>query len=309
MDSAPIVIFCYNRPNHLLNTIRSLKKCVGFSCSPLYVFSDGPKDAPDALLVAAVREVLRSEIPNAIVKNHDLNIGLACNIFNGVSEIVSEHKRVIVLEDDLVLHPLFLRFMNEALEIHESHKDIFQVAGHIFQAKLKGAGDRAQFLPWTTSWGWATWSRAWKKFDLNADGWEILARNKSVRKKFNLNNSYDFSTMLERQMVQNVNSWAIKWYWTVFKLGGQVIYPPYNLVDNSGFDAEASHGRGWLRDFNLKTINYSLSTRIVIPTEIKLDHQVYLDAVAGLWNSNGGWIGFLIDKLKNWIWRLKRLSM
>src|ERR1039457_2588842 len=121
MQPAPIVLFTYNRLLHTVSTVKSLQKNDMAETSELIVFSDGPKLESDSGKVQAVREYLKTiaGFKRVSIIERDENIGLARSIIAGVTEIVEKNGRIIVLEDDMVTSPWFLRYMNEALELYQ----------------------------------------------------------------------------------------------------------------------------------------------------------------------------------------------
>jgi hypothetical protein len=240
---APIALFIYKRPEHARRTISRLKACLGFEECPLYVFADGPKTDADVPAVQATRAAAHELLgPRAVFVEQDQNRGLANSIIAGTTELCQRHGRVVVIEDDLTLGPSFLRFLNEGLERYEDQPRVMQVAGYMFDVPSLADKQEALFLPMTSSWGWATWKRAWDQFDPSASGWqERLVGEEAER--FDLGGRYDYSGMLRRQMSGRIDSWAIRWNYSVFVRGGLVLYPPQTLVLNEGFDGTGTHGR------------------------------------------------------------------
>ena len=239
---APIALFIYKRPEHARRTITSLKACLGFEESPLYVFAEGPKTEADIPAVQATRAAARELLgPGAVYVEQDHNRGLANSIIAGTTELCERHGRVVVVEDDLTLGPSFLRFLNEGLERYEDEPRVMQVAGHMFDVPSLADKQEALFLPMTSSWGWATWKRAWDQFDRSASGWRERLVGAEA-KRFDLGGRYDYSGMLGRQMNGDIDSWAIRWNYSVFVRGGLVLYPPHTLVLNEGFDGTGTHG-------------------------------------------------------------------
>ena len=162
------------------------------------------------------------------------------SIIKGITDIVKKYKKIIVLEDDLVIAPCFLKFMNEALEYYISENKVMQISGNMFDVVVESKED-AIFLPFTTSWGWATWERSWKHFDPIMSKYNKLKKDKALRYKFNLEGAYDYFNMLESQIKGNIDSWAIRWYLSVFMMGGLTLYPVRSLVRNIGFDGSGIH--------------------------------------------------------------------
>jgi hypothetical protein len=243
MSEAPIALFVYKRPDHVRWTLESLTNCPEFGASALYVFCDGPKSEKDRPAVQRAREVARSLAgPRAVFLESEVNRGLANSIVTGVTRVLAEHERIVVVEDDLIVAPQFLTFLNLALERYAKEPKVMQVSGHMFDVPEFTTRREALFLPLTTSWGWATWARAWTAFDPVASGWEALRVDRALRKRFNIGGSIDYAKMLCSQAEGMLDSWAIRWYWSVFRREGVVVFPPQTLVSNAGFNSTGTHG-------------------------------------------------------------------
>lgn len=236
-STAPIVLFVYNRPWHTQQTVEALQQNKLADQSDLFIFSDGPKRADAIVGVQTVRNYVKTVrgFKTVNIIERPANFGLAKSVVDGVTRLCEEHGRVIVIEDDLVTSPYFLEYMNTALERYETEERVMQVAGYMFPVKLEVEED-ALFLPFISSWGWATWRRAWQHFDRRATGHEGLLVDAAVRKQFDLNGHYKYSKMLRAQQQGKVDSWAILWYVSVFLRNGLVLYPKQTLVRNLGFD-------------------------------------------------------------------------
>ncbi|MEA2512437.1 MAG: hypothetical protein QOJ59_1924 [Thermomicrobiales bacterium] len=241
---APVALFIYNRPDHVRRTIASLRGCDGFAASPVYVFADGPKTEEDDRVVHAARAVARDLLGDrATFIEQASNRGLANSIIAGVTQLCDQFGRVIVVEDDLLLSPRFLRFVNEGLERYRDEPRVMQISGHIYDVPTLRDYAEALFLPLTTSWGWGTWQRSWQLFDERAGGWEAFLRNRQACRRFDLDGRFSYSRMLEAQMRGKRDSWAIRWYYSVFNRGGLVLFPPRSLVQNAGLDGSGTHIR------------------------------------------------------------------
>jgi hypothetical protein len=242
MNLAPIAFFAYKRPEHTKRSLESLAKNHGAESSELFVFCDGIKKPEDSKAIQQVRDVVRSQqwCGQVHIIEREQNMGLAKSVIHGVTDLCSKYGKVIVLEDDLILSPFFLEYMNQSLDLYETESKVIQVSGYMFPVKLASDND-AIFLPFTTSWGWATWERAWKYFDPDISGYNLLKNNKKLQYKFNLNNSCHFFEMLEGQINGSIDSWAIRWYLSTFIIDGVTLYPIRTLVKNIGFDGSGTH--------------------------------------------------------------------
>lgn len=247
MNLAPIILFVYNRPWHTLQTLEALAKNELAEESVLYIYADGAKGnatAEDLDQIAETRTIIRKKewCKKVTIIESETNKGLADSVIRGTTDIVNKYGKVITLEDDVVTSKYFLKFMNEALDKYSENNEIFMVGGYNFPVKEIKSINSSFFIPLTSTQAWGTWKRAWTIFDINASGYEELKTNDILRKSFNLGGIYDYSGMLFKQMEdQNISSWAIKWWWSVFKKNGLVLYPDKSLIKNIGWDATGRH--------------------------------------------------------------------
>jgi GNT-I family len=238
---APIAVFVFKRPEHTRRTLESLVQNPEFTKSPLFVYCDGARNGVEAAQVEETRQLVRDwPHPNKTIIERDRNWGLANSVITGVTDLCKRFGRVIVVEDDLVVSPVFLNYLNAALVRYADEPKVMQVSAHMFPMEIHAQTD-AVMLPFTTSWGWATWDRAWKQFDPTMSGYEKLRANSSLVLKFDLDGGYPAFKMLERQKEGKVDSWAIRWYLSVFLADGWVLFPKQTLVMNEGFDGSGSN--------------------------------------------------------------------
>ena len=239
-SGAPIAVFAYNRPDHTGRLLASLKACPEAAGSPLHIYCDGAKRPEHAESVAATRAVVAQAAPaHAEIVERDSNFGLARSISTGVSELCAAHGRVIVLEDDLVLSPHALGFLNQGLERYAGEDRAMHVSAYMYPVRAKLPP--AFFYREATCWGWATWERAWAHFEpdagklvaeIDAEGW---------RHDFNINSSGYFYEMLVKQRDGKIDSWAIRWYASMFRRRGLALHPGQSFIQNLGFDGTGVH--------------------------------------------------------------------
>ena len=241
-NCAPIVLFAYNRPKHTLRALESLAANSLAARSTLYIYCDGPKPWENKSGVAAVRRLVRQRLWCRTVRivEKDTNAGLANSVMGGVTEVIERHGRAIVLEDDLIVASSFLNFMNAALNTYQDMHQVMQISGYMYPIGVP-PDLSATFLPITSSWGWATWARAWKYFDPIMAAAEAILRDPASRRRFDLEDSHPCSHLIELQRRNRMDSWAIRWYVSVFRASGLVLYPAQSLVQNGGFDGTGTH--------------------------------------------------------------------
>jgi GT2 family glycosyltransferase len=272
MSQAPIVFFAYKRPEHTRRSLESLSQNIGAKDSELFIYCDGIKCIEDRQLVELVRQIVRSKLWCGTVHiiEREQNIGLANSIISGVTEICSRYGKVIVLEDDLILSPYFLNYMNTALELYKNETHVMQISGYMFPTNLEPVETDTIFFPLVNSWGWATWLRAWNYFDPEATDYQELKANKKLKYKFNLNNSYPYFDMLESQIKAEIDSWAIRWYLNTFMLQGLTLYPVQSLIQNIGFDGSGTHSSVSVSDFDTSFIQRQI---FLFPNLPKADNK------------------------------------
>lgn len=241
MNYAPVVLFVYKRLHHVMMTVDSLKKNLYAENTDLIIYSDGPREENEAEAVSSVRRFLKkiSGFKSIEIKERESNWGLSRSIITGVSEVVDMHRRIIVLEDDMVTSQYFLKFMNEALETYENDDDVISAHGYIFP--LGKELPETFFLKDPGCWGWATWKRGWDLFE--PDGQKLLEglRKNKLLKKFDYNKSYPYSQMLIDQINGKNDSWAVRWYASALLKDRLTLYPGRSLVHNTGNDSTGVH--------------------------------------------------------------------
>ena len=241
MSKAPVALFVYNRPGHVRRTLRSLVHAGGIEDRCLFVFSDGPRDRRDESRVGEVRhEVRTAPWPGTReVVEREENWGLARSVITGVSELCTRFGEVVVLEDDLILSPAFMEYADRALDRYRHDERVMHISGYMYPMPLRCR--EAVFMRLISSWGWATWARAWSRFRENADELIQQIRIRGLERAFSINGSYPYFEMLREQARGEIDSWAVRWYASVFLCNGLSLYPPRSLVQNSGHDGSGVH--------------------------------------------------------------------
>ena len=238
---APIVIFAFNRKAHLEKLVKSLLLNREVSETDLFVFCDGqklPKDSKVEETQDFVKEISGFKSVKKIFR--EKNIGLANNIISGLNEVFSTYDRAIVLEDDLIVTPNFLNYMNSALDFY-ADKNVFSVAGYTPKIQLP---ENYEFTTYpimrNCSWGWATWKDRWQKVDFSVSDFSTFIADKKQRKKFNEAGS-DLWAMLLKQQLGEINSWSIRFCYSGFKADMPTMYPTKSFVINNGADGSGTH--------------------------------------------------------------------
>lgn len=239
--TSPVALFVFNRPQHARYTVESLRQNKLAAVCDLFIFSDGAKTEIDDAKVAEVRAYLKTinGFRSIHIVERKNNFGLANSIIDGVTKLCADFDRVIVLEDDLIVSCAFLEYMNLALDQYSSEHKVMQISGNMFPLLNPKALPSTFFCSVTTSWGWATWKRAWDKFEPDAQKLAGEIKKRNLCRQFDAGGNY--FQMLLRQARGEIDSWAIRWYASVFLSGGLCLHPSLSLVANIGHDGTGTH--------------------------------------------------------------------
>jgi hypothetical protein len=243
-DYAPIIIFCYRR--NIENLISSLLKNQGSINSELFIFSDGYKSQVDKNDVLNLRKSLTKIVSFKSVNiiKSEKNNGLANSIINGVKNVINKFGKAIILEDDLIVSPFFIDYMNDALNFYQYKKNIWSISGYTPPIPyLKDYKNEVYLSLRSSSWGWATWSDRFNKVDWSIKNFLELKKDKSKIKKFELGGN-DLFKMLELQHLGKIDSWAIRWCYSQFLDSAYSITPKISMTQNLGFaDNLSTHNK------------------------------------------------------------------
>lgn len=242
MATAPILLFVYNRPQHTLQTLQALEKNILAQDSDLFIYSDAPKNESARNDVEEVRAIIQKKwhFKRVTLVLRQQNWGLAANVIDGVSQIVQQYGKIIVLEDDLETSAFALRYFNDALETYAHQEQVMQISGYGYPVKDLERLPETFFFRVANSWGWATWARAWAHF--NPDIQALTANfSKEQIYEFSIEGKENFWKQVQEFKAGKINSWAIRWYASVFIKNGLVLYPRNSLTQNIGNDGSGTH--------------------------------------------------------------------
>jgi hypothetical protein len=276
IDRVPLALFTYNRPLHTRRALDALRRNARFSDVRVIIYSDAAKRPEHAGDVETTRRIVTDWAAEhgAEIVTRPRNLGLARSIAGGVDELTRAYGRVIVLEDDLVAAPDFLRFMLEGLERYAEARSVAQISGCLLTGTANVPED-ALFLPLTTTWGWATWSRAWSLFDWSSEGMlDRLASDAAFHSRFNLDGAADYDSMLSDRISGKNDSWGIFWWYAVARANAQVLYPRTSLIWNGGFDNSGVHCAG---DLSFQPEAPAQFQRSNLPAELRLPDRLEPD--------------------------------
>ena len=252
---APIILFTYNRIDCLKKTVVALQSNTLAKESQLLIYSDGPKSdasADDLAKIRIVREYLKSitGFREIHLYENQKNIGLGNNIIHGVTETVNKFGKAIILEDDIETSPVFLEYMNSALNYYQDKKEVWNISGWIFPAaEFKDFAGKSFLSDYTSSWSWATWQDRWNHFERNPDKLISSFPPKMVN-KLNLNGKLDIWKQVIANKNGSINTWAIFWIAIITMNQGVCLFPYNSYARHIGFGDDATNCTHGFIDFH-----------------------------------------------------------
>jgi len=244
-NSAPelpaVAVVIYKRPEETKRLYVELAK---IKPKRLYVIADAPKTPEDESACDQAWSIATH--PNwscDIHKNRSSeNLGCRNRVSSGLNWLFEHETEAIILEDDLVPHPDFFRFAAELLERYRNNQDIWHISGNNHQNGIRRTTNSYTFSKHTHCWGWATWKRAWSKYEADMHSWPTFRESNELKKLCSdpLEREY-FTKWLDWVHKGERDSWAYVWTYSMWLGGGMGINPEQNLVSNIGFGDSATH--------------------------------------------------------------------
>ena len=234
---APIILFTYCRPDHTKQTVEALAANEFASESDLFIYSDAPKNAKAEEGVRKNRDYIKTikGFKTITIIERETNWGLARSLIDGITTVIKKYGKAIIVEDDIITSPYFLKYMNEGLEKYKETKQVGEILGYLINTDVPMP--ESFFSSIWGCWGWATWKDRWDDFNPDADDlYAQITSNRKLVKKFDIDYHFDLTRMLRDQKNGKIDSWAIRWAASNFLLNKFCLYPGFSLVRQIGMD-------------------------------------------------------------------------
>lgn len=240
--AAPIAVFAFNRPDHLQQSLDALAANELADQSKVTIFCDAPRNENEQTLTNRVQAIARNAkgFKSTTVVAREHNMGCANSIIDGVSRILSQHDRIIVIEDDVVCSRYTLHFLNTTLARYAEEPVVFNISAWAPPASIAPMPATytydAYFIPRFNCWGWASWRDRWEKVDWNVSDYDTFRRDPHLQRAYN-HGGDDLTTLLEMQRTGKLDSWATRMDYGRFKHGGLGLNPVQSYTRNIGIGA------------------------------------------------------------------------
>ena len=237
---APIIVFAYDRPDHLRRTLDALAKNDLASQSDLYIYCDGARETASTEQVERIRDNRKvahgaDGFNSVTIIERESNVGLMNNIVGAVTEIINQYGRVIVFEDDMLTSPGTLQYFNDALELYKDEEKVMHIVSYMFPHRWPLPDTFLYTVPYPGG-GWATWSRSWKYYPKDIEPLYHYWKDKWPYFNYWNHDERDLVKQLEDNYNGTLRTWFIRYYAVLLQMGGLTLYPGQSLVTNIGFD-------------------------------------------------------------------------
>ncbi len=253
--STPIAFIIFNRPDTTQKVFQAIRQA---RPQKLLVIADGPRidRLNEAKKCTAARAVINQvDWECEVLTNYsDVNLGCKYRVSSGIDWVFSEVEEAIILEDDCLPTSSFFQFCETVLERHRYDDRISMIGGTNYQQEHSRTSYSYYFSKYAHIWGWATWRRAWKNYDVDMKTWTECKRHNLLQAIFH--DTYEqkyWSSEFDKVHVGEIDTWDYQWLYTCFSQSRLSIIPNKNLISNLGFGAEATHTLGESPWANLPT--------------------------------------------------------
>ncbi len=271
----PVLLLVFNRPNHTRRVFEQIRRMLP---TQLFISADGPR-------LHVPGEIEKCEAVRAIVDQVDWdcdlhvnfsaeNLGCRKAVASGISWFFEQVPEGIILEDDCYPEESFFNFCSQMLDYYRDDAEVMHISGsNPTGDACKNLNASYVFSRYPFIWGWATWRRAWARYDADFSGLEQawldpesgfskVSTDATARR-------YLYDKFL-RTRDGEFNTWDYAWFYSILKHKGLCVNPCDNLILNIGFDQEATHTRS--TSFTHKTQKISQSRHdLVHPASRSLD--------------------------------------
>ena len=269
----PVAFLVFNRPD---TTARVFNEIARARPRQLLVVADGPRPDRDgeAERCAAVRAIVeRVDWPCDVRTNYsERNLGCRGRVSSGLDWVFGEVEEAIILEDDCLPHPSFFRYCETLLERYRDDERVTCISGDDFQRRNGGCRWSYYYSRFVHIWGWATWRRAWRHYDVAMRGWPAARDAGLLESVWGVDRSAvaHWRETFDAVHAGRVDTWDFQWVFACWQQGGLTILPCGNLVSNLGFGGEATHttGASPLAELPVQAISFPLRA----PPFMRADH-------------------------------------
>ncbi|MBW4694498.1 MAG: glycosyltransferase family 2 protein [Lyngbya sp. HA4199-MV5] len=277
--ATPVAFFIFNRPQltqRVFDAIRQAKPAM------LLVVADGARrDRPgEADLCAQTRAIIQQvDWQCQVLTNFsDINLGCKRRVSSGLDWVFDTVEDAIVLEDDCLPHPTFFPFCEELLDHYRHDERMMAISGDNFQFGHRRTDDSYYFSRYNHCWGWASWRRAWRFYDVEMSLWSMVKQGNWLQDLLEDHRAVKYWTeIFDAVSSGHIDTWDYQWTFACWIQSGLTLLPNVNLVSNIGFGSEATHTIGANRLSNLpsEAMPFPLQHPAFVIRDIQADERTH----------------------------------
>ena len=247
----------------------------------LFVVADGPRpDRPGERDLCETVRKITSKVDwdcEVLTSHAEENMGCARRVSSGIDWVFANAEEAIFLEDDCLPHPSFFRFSDELLEEFRDNEQIMTISGANFQFGSRRWDYSYYFSRFVHVWGWASWRRAWKFYDVHMSLWPMMRDGGWLNDVLGNKSEVRYWTAVFDQAYQgNARTWDYQWLFACWVRSGLSIIPNVNLVSNIGFGAGATHTgdeRGKAAGIPVREMTFPLMKPPIVVRDSRADYN------------------------------------
>lgn len=268
-ESVPVLLITFNRPDHTKKVIESLRPQTP---TIIYVYQDGPRanENIDIIKCNQVKQIVEKHIdwPCELHLHYsERNRGCRNHIIYAITEVLKEYESVIVIEDDIIVSPAFIPYMNNALEYYKDKKTVFSISGHSHSPERFTVPSDYPYdvfaSPRLFNWGWGTWRDRWENVDWSFSYYDEFMNHPYEQKAF-MRGGEDLLPMLTDEYEGRSSAWDIQFAFAHFANHAVSIVPCVSYTHNIGLDGSGTHcNNEKKKDFDIQILNHQTNPKFL----------------------------------------------
>lgn len=271
--TTPVLFMIFNRPDTTQKVFNAIKKA---KPRKLFVAADGPREGKEGekKICGQVRKIMEQINWNCELKTlfRDKNLGCKIAVSSAIDWFFENVEEGIILEADCLPSQSFFWFCQELLDYYRNDTRIMHISGNNFQFGKKRGEGSYYFSKYAHVWGWATWRRAWKYFDVNMDTFEKFKKEGQINNVFRIKQQQkSWIKTFQITYSGKIDTWDYQWAYACFINNGLCLIPNINLVSNIGFNKEALHTK--LENSILSKVKAKDITEIIHPEFVLMNQE------------------------------------
>jgi hypothetical protein len=274
----PVVLIIFKRPDTTARVFEAIREA---QPSQLFVIADGYRpERPGELEKCEATRAIVNQVDwdcNVIKNYSDINLGCATRVSSGLDWVFEQVEEAIILEDDCLPNATFFPFCDELLEQYRFDHRVNSISGNNFQFGRRRTNYSYYFSVYNHSWGWATWRRAWQKYDLYIKLWKEIQQTNYLENILIDSEAVGYWSRIFESVYENPLgiTWDYQWIFTNWMQNSLSIIPNVNLVSNIGFGSDATHctsnGTSVYENMQVSEIDFPLRHPPYIIRDLKAD--------------------------------------